>query len=76
MRNFSGKICRENLDTNFIYSGFFFVFRKSLHLLDNVEKYGTAGQATDDNIIWRILIILFAFPRQQWLRESASMLPL
>jgi hypothetical protein len=24
--------------------------RKSCHLLENVEKYGTAGQATDDMI--------------------------
>jgi hypothetical protein len=51
-----------------------------------VEKYGTAGQATDDNIIRRIrfacritkdtdthseCIILIAFPQQQGLRESA-----
>jgi hypothetical protein len=54
-----------------------------------VEKYGTAGQATDDNIIQRMrfacwitkatdthseYVILIAFPRQQWLRERASML--
>jgi hypothetical protein len=47
-----------------------------------VEKYGTAGQATDGNIIWRMNIacwmpkatnthsehvILIAFPQQQWL---------
>ena len=46
-----------------------------------MEKYGTAGQATDDNIIRRMrfarwsmkatnthseYVILFAFPRQQW----------
>jgi hypothetical protein len=54
-----------------------------------VEKYGTAGQATDDNIIRRMrfacwiikatdthseYVILIAFPLQQWLRERASML--
>jgi hypothetical protein len=54
-----------------------------------VEKYGRAGQATDDNITWRMrfacwinkstdtrseYVILIAFPRQQWLRERASML--
>jgi hypothetical protein len=54
-----------------------------------VEKYGTAGQATDDNIIRRMRIacwitkdtdtqaeyvILIASPRQQWLCERASML--
>jgi hypothetical protein len=54
-----------------------------------VEKYGTAGQATDENIIRRMrfacwinkatdthseCVILVAFPRQQWLRERVSML--
>jgi len=54
-----------------------------------VEKYGGAGRATDDNIIWRMkfarwiinatdthseYVILVAFPRQQWLCEHASML--
>jgi hypothetical protein len=56
-----------------------------------VEKYGRAGRATDDNIIGRMrfvcwiakakdihseFVILTAFPRQQWLRERASMLRL
>ena len=27
-----------------------FIFRKSCRLWDNLEKYGTAGQATDDNV--------------------------
>jgi hypothetical protein len=54
-----------------------------------VEKYGTVRQATDDNIIRRMLfacwitkatdthseyVILIAFLRQQWLRERASVL--
>jgi hypothetical protein len=54
-----------------------------------MEQYGTAGQATNDNIIRRMRIvcwitkaanthteyvILIAFPRHQWLRERASML--
>jgi len=54
-----------------------------------VEKYGTAGQATDDNTIRRMsfaswitkardtnseYVILFAFLRQQRLRERASIL--
>jgi hypothetical protein len=57
--------------------------------LDNVEKYDTAGQATDDNIIRRMrfacwitkvtdahseCVILIAFSRQQWLLECPSML--
>jgi hypothetical protein len=54
-----------------------------------VEKYGTARQAADDNIIRRMrfacwitkatdthaeYVILIAFPLQHWLRERASML--
>jgi hypothetical protein len=53
------------------------------------EKYGTAREATRDNIIRRMrfacwitkatdthaeYVILIAFPRQQWLRERASVL--
>jgi hypothetical protein len=34
---------------------------------DNVEKYGTAGQATDDNIIWRMRIAC-------WLTEATDTL--
>jgi hypothetical protein len=56
-----------------------------------MEKYGTARQATDENIKQRIrfvcwitkatgahseCVILIAFPRQQWLRERASILRL
>jgi hypothetical protein len=33
---------------------FNFFFRKSCRLWDNVEKYGRARQATDDNIISRM----------------------
>jgi hypothetical protein len=55
------------------------------------KKYGTARQATDDNIIRRMrfvcgvtkatnthsqYVILIAFPRQQWLRERALILHL
>jgi hypothetical protein len=54
-----------------------------------VEKYGTARQATDDNIIRRMrfacwitkatdthseYLVFIAFSRQQWLRERASVL--
>jgi hypothetical protein len=54
-----------------------------------VEKYGAAGQATDNNVIRRMRIacwatqaadthseyvILVAFCLQQWLRERASLL--
>jgi hypothetical protein len=65
--------------------------RKSCRLWDNVEKYGRARQATDDNIIQRMrfaccitkatnthweYVILIDFPQLQWLRERASMLRL
>jgi len=49
-----------------------------------VEKHGTDGQTTDDNIIWHMrfacwipkatdthTVIITAFTRQQWLRERA-----
>jgi hypothetical protein len=54
-----------------------------------VEKYGTARQATDANILRRMrtacwipkatdtrseYVIFTAFPRQQWLRERAKKL--
>jgi len=56
-----------------------------------MEKYSIDGHATDDNIIWciqitcwttrtadthSVFVILNAFPRQQWLRERASVLRL
>jgi hypothetical protein len=80
----------EKIKTYILFNNVFF-FRKSFRLRNNVEKYCTAGQATDDNIIWRMCIacwvpkatdthseyvILIAFPRQQWLRERSSLLRL
>ena len=64
-------------------------FHEILRLWGNVEKYGRAWQATDDDIIQRMsfafwitkatdpdveCVILIAFPRQQWLRERHSVL--
>ena len=55
------------------------------------KKYGRTRHATDDNIIrrmriacWKIkatdthseYVVLIAFPQQEWLRESSSILPL
>jgi hypothetical protein len=51
MKSISEKCCREN-KTHILFSEYFF-FRKSCRFLDNVKKYGTARQATDDNIIRR-----------------------
>ena len=49
MKNVSHKICRENQNTHFVFNNFF-PPRKSRRLWDNVEKYGRAGQATDNNM--------------------------
>jgi hypothetical protein len=74
----------EKIKTHILCSITF--FRKPCRLWDNVEKYGTARQATDDNIIRRMrfacwitkatgthseYLVLIAFPRQIWLRERA-----
>jgi hypothetical protein len=60
-------------------------FRKLCRLCDNVEKYGTAGQATDDNMA-QVHCMLFtsgykyrmynrySFRLQQWFHERASLL--
>jgi hypothetical protein len=53
MKNVSAKSCRENQNTHFVFSNFFF-FQKSCRLWDNVEKYCTARQVTDDKIIRRM----------------------
>jgi hypothetical protein len=48
MRNFSDKNYRENQNTRFMFSNF---IRKSCTLLDNIEEYCRAEQATDDNTV-------------------------
>ena len=79
------KNCRENQNTLFVFNNF---IRKSCRLWDNVAKYGTAWQVTDE--IWRMriaywipkatnthsdyVIIIIASPQQQWLHERVSML--
>jgi len=47
MRNVSDKRFRENQNTDFIFSNFFL---EVIFFLENVEKYCTAGQATDDHV--------------------------
>jgi len=51
MRNFSDRKCRENQNIHFTFNNF---FEESQHIWHKVEKYGTARQFTDDNIIWHI----------------------
>jgi hypothetical protein len=89
MIDVSDRHCRENQNTLFTF--YIYIFFKSYLLWDNMEKYGTAGQATDENTIQHMRIsywitkatdthweyvLLIAFPRQQWLRERASILRL
>jgi hypothetical protein len=77
----------EKIKTHILCSITF--FRKSCRLWDSVEKYGTARQATCDNIIRRMRfacritkatythsgnVIVIAFPQHHWLRERASIL--
>jgi hypothetical protein len=86
MRNISNKVV-EKIKAHILFSVTF--FRKSCRLWDNVKKYGTARQATDDNIIRRMRFAcwinkvtdvhseyttLIAFPRQQWLSERTTIL--
>jgi hypothetical protein len=59
-------------------------FQKSCRQRDNVEKYGSARQVTDDNMAHALClldnqgykhpecVILIAFSMQQWLRERAA----
>jgi hypothetical protein len=75
----------EKIKTNFMINN---LFLKIVCLWDNVVKYGGDGEATDDNIIWRVhfvcwiikatnahseYVILVAFPRQWWLHLHASL---
>jgi hypothetical protein len=85
MRNVSDKSSREFQNTILcsITSGNLAVY--------NVEEYGTARQPTDGSVIGRKhfarwitkatdthpeYVTLIAFPRQQWLRERASVIRL
>ena len=77
---------RDTQNTQIIFHDF---FRKSYRFLDNVEKYCTTEQATDDDTIRRTCIacwipkatnthssytILIASPLQQWLHKRDSLL--
>jgi len=84
MRNISDINCTESQNTCFTFNN----LRKSRILWENVVKYCTAGQATDDNMAlshWKLgkcgyihtlleYVILTVFPLQKWLHERASML--
>jgi len=46
---FQNKRCRENQNTHFVFSNYFFF--KSCRLWDNSKKYCGMGQAADDNMM-------------------------
>ena len=48
MRNVSDNSCRENQNTHFVFSNFFFEKRTVYEIM--WKKYCRAGQATDDNM--------------------------
>ena len=81
----------EKVKSHILCSIICFFLRKCYRLWDNVEKYLRTRQATDVNIVRRMCfawwiskatdthseyVIIIAFPRQQWLRERASVVSL
>jgi hypothetical protein len=51
IRNILNKTSKKNQNTHFMFNNFF----PENRLWDNIEKYGTAGEATGDSIIWHML---------------------
>ena len=47
MKNISDESCRENQNTYFMFVQKLFFTNRAVY---NMEKYCTAGQATDDNV--------------------------
>jgi len=82
MRNVSDRSCRENQNTHFVFSNFFFENRVIYEIMWKNMLEPDSLQMT----IWRMHIslkatdthsehaILIAFSLQQWLHERASML--
>ena len=64
IRSFSKKKIAENIKTKNIMYNIFFP-RKSCLLWDNMEKYDTFGQATNDNKIRRLRLAL-------WMNKAAD----
>ena len=83
MINISDTIFRENQNT--FHAQFTFFPENRAVFWDSVQKCGKAGQAIDDNVIWRMHFaywitqathteyMLISLPRQRWLRERASL---
>ena len=88
MRNVSDKVLWK-IKTHSLRSITFFFFLKVVPFMRKCEKYGTPRQAADGNMKWNMriacwlikatdthseFVIIIAFPRQQRLRERASIL--
>ena len=84
-RNVSGNSCRKNRNTRFMFSNFFFENRA----VCEIKWKNTLEPDRPQMTIWRMRIacwitkaanahseyvIIIAFPLQQWLQESTSML--
>ena len=54
MRNILDKCCRQNQNTQPMFSNFF--FRKLCHLWDDVKNYGRVRETTANNIMWHMHI--------------------
>ena len=63
MRNVSDKICRENENTHFVLN--FFYSCPLCGNVGNVQTHCGAGQATDDNVIWRMGF-------QRWITKATN----
>jgi hypothetical protein len=83
MRNVSDKICRRNQNTHFVFSNFFPLWDMWKNA---IEPYRPQMPYKTAHALWILgnkatnipseYVILFALPRQKWLRERASMLRL
>ena len=72
-RMFQTKVVEKD-KTHILYSRNIFP-RKSCRLWDNVAEYGTARQATDDNIIRRMRFVCWITKAGETLSDSAIYIP-
>jgi hypothetical protein len=85
MRNVSDASCRENQNTYFVFSNFFF----ENHAINEKMWKNVVDRVRPQMTIWRmriacwilkatnthtVCVILIAFPLQQWLHERAAVL--
>jgi hypothetical protein len=60
----AAKLYREDRNRSFLFNSNF--LRISCHFWDNMEKYGTAGQTIDINIIWRMRFVCWISKATNW----------